>query len=293
MIRELKTFIAVAQEGTFAGAGQWIGLTQAAVSAQIQRLEEHLGYALFDRTGRAARLNPQGQETLTQSQELMRLYDDLGTRRQSRPSGGRVLLGAIASAQATTLPGVLAHFRQSHPDFRTRVVPGVSFNLLNLVDAGEVDLALLIRPAFALQADLRWTTLSHEPFRLLVPASAASGATADWRTLLATLPFIRYERTSCGGRQVERFLRETRIAVHDCVELDELEAITQLVARGVGAALVPQVYGQTAWPPGVRALDLGAQTFYRDIGLLLRTSRQQPPAVLALIRLLEQAYGLA
>lgn len=290
MIRELKTFIAVAQEGTFAGAGQKIGLTQAAVSAQIQRLEEHLGYALFDRTGRAARLNQQGQETLAQSQELMRLYDDLGTGRQSRPSGGRVLLGAIASAQATALPGVLAHFRQSHPDFRTRVVPGVSFNLLNQVDAGEIDLALLIRPAFALQADLRWTTLSHEPFRLLVPASATD---ADWRELLATLPFIRYERTSFGGRLVERFLRETRIAVHDCIELDELEAMAQLVARGVGAALVPQVYGQTAWPPGVRALDLGAQTFYRDIGLLLRTSRQQPPAVLALIRLLEQAYGLA
>ena len=54
MIRELKTFIAVAREGTFAAAGQKIGLTQAAVSAQMQRLEAELGFVLFDRTGRSA-----------------------------------------------------------------------------------------------------------------------------------------------------------------------------------------------------------------------------------------------
>ena len=57
MIRELKTLVAVAREGTFAAAGQKIGLTQAAVSAQMQRLEGELGFELFDRSGRSARLN--------------------------------------------------------------------------------------------------------------------------------------------------------------------------------------------------------------------------------------------
>ena len=51
MLRELKTFIAVARHGTFAGAGERIGLTQSAVRAQIQRLEASLGFQLFDRAG--------------------------------------------------------------------------------------------------------------------------------------------------------------------------------------------------------------------------------------------------
>ena len=59
MIRQLKTFVAVAQEGTFAGAGQKIGLTQAAVSAQIQRLEEHLATACS--TAPAARPSSTGR----------------------------------------------------------------------------------------------------------------------------------------------------------------------------------------------------------------------------------------
>ena len=74
MIRELKTLIAVAQHGTFAAAGQHIGLTQAAVSAQMKRLEAALGVALFERSGRAAVLTKRGQETLQQAQALIALY---------------------------------------------------------------------------------------------------------------------------------------------------------------------------------------------------------------------------
>ena len=174
MIRELKTLIAVSEEGTFAGAGHRIGLTQAAVSAQMQRLEEQLGHALFDRAGRNARLNPQGLDALVQAREVVRLFEEMAAQRRSRPLGGRVVLGAIASAQAIVLPGVLARFRARHPGVHVRVVPGVSFQLLHQVDAGEVDAAIMIRPVFDLQADLHWTTLSHEPFRLVVPAGLPS-----------------------------------------------------------------------------------------------------------------------
>ena len=80
MIRELKTLIAVTREGTFAAAGQKVGLTQAAVSAQMKRLEEELGFLLFDRTGRSARLNRMGRQTVERAQELVRLYGALGAR---------------------------------------------------------------------------------------------------------------------------------------------------------------------------------------------------------------------
>ncbi|MBR7559809.1 LysR family transcriptional regulator, partial [Mycobacterium tuberculosis] len=75
MLRELKTFIAVARHGTFAGAGERIGLTQSAVSAQIQRLEESLGFQLFDRTGRSATLTAAGRDTLALAEHIVTLYD--------------------------------------------------------------------------------------------------------------------------------------------------------------------------------------------------------------------------
>ncbi len=286
MIPELRTFIAVAREGTFAAAGQQIGLTQAAVSAQMKRLEDELGFTLFDRTGRSARLNRRGQQTLAQAQELIALYSQLGSHQRTRSSAVFVSLGAIASVQQAFLPEALAKFHRQLPGSRTRVVPGVSTTLLNAVDAGEIDAAVIIRPPFALHSDLRWTTLAREPFRLLVPRGTKGD---DWRALLAGQPFIRYDRSSFGGRQVDRFLRSKGLAVQEVCEVDELEAIVRLVASGLGVALLPQTADRRRWPAGVRAIDLGPQTFHRDIGLVHRADVAEP--VQRLARLVAEAYG--
>src|SRR6185437_3884516 len=199
MLNELKTFIAVTQYGTFSGAGARIGLTQSAVSAQMQRV------------------------------------------------------GAIASAQVSLLADALARFRDDRPGWRIRVVPGVSLGLLGQVDSGELDLAIIIKPPFALPSELEWRTLVAEPFVLLAPKKLARGG-RSWRELLRSEPFIRSERASFGGRLVDRFLRRSRLNVRDVIELDELQAIVQLVAHGIGVALIPKSVGLGKWPARVAAL---------------------------------------
>jgi len=288
MIRELKTLVAVAREGTFAAAGQKIGLTQAAVSAQMQRLQEELGFALFDRIGRSARLNSMGHQTLAQAQELIRLYENLGSRSIGAPTTTLVTIGAIASVQRSLLPDALASFHKQLRDGRTRVIPGLSMELINQVDAGEIDMAVIIRPPFSLQSDLRWTTLVHEPFRLLVPRHVKGN---DWAELLCGQPFVRYDRASFGGRQVDRFLRAAHVSVQQACEVDELDAIVRLVASGVGVALVPQTAMYRRWPAGVRAVDLGPHTFHRDIGLVHRPSRSLSEPARLLAELVYEAYG--
>lgn len=280
MIKELKTLIAVAREGTFAAAGNRIGLTQAAVSAQMQRLEAELGFEIFDRKGRSAHLNKMGQQILLQAQDLLRLYDNLGSTAVGLPPSVLVNLGAIASVQRSYLPDALARFHQQCPYCRTRVIPGLSMELVNLVDTGEIDMAVVIRPPFSLQSDLRWTTLALEPYRLIVPRDVAGD---DWTQLLSSQPFIRYDRSSFGGRQVDRFLRQMHFNLREVCELDELEAIIKLVENGVGVALVPQTSPDFEWPAGVRAFDLGQHTFHRDIGLVHRARQTftEPVRVLA------------
>ncbi|WP_024656594.1 LysR family transcriptional regulator [Pseudomonas syringae USA007] len=283
MIKELKTLIAVAREGTFAAAGDRIGLTQAAVSAQMQRLEAQLGVELFDRKGRSAQLNRMGQQVLLQGQELVRLYGSLGNSATGSAPNVLVTIGAIASVQRSFLPHVLALFHQQFPQCRTRVIPGLSMDLVNQVDAGEVDLAAIIRPPFSLHSDLRWTTLMREPYRLIVPADLQG---EDWAELISSQPFIRYDRSSFGGRQVDRFLRQTHVSLREVCELDELDAIVKLVANGVGVALVPETATIQAWPAGVRAVDLGPHTFHRDIGLVHRARRSLAEPVNVLTQLL-------
>jgi len=148
---------------------------------------------------------------------------------------------------------------------RVRIVPGVSLSLLGQVDAGEVDMALLIRPPFALPPELGWQPLLREEVVLAMPESMPL---APWRELLATQPFIRYDRASFGGRVVDLFLKKQRITVHEAVELDEIEAIANMVRHGLGVGLLPRLRGLNL--DGLRLLSLGEAAFHREIGIIGR-----------------------
>ncbi|WP_345814923.1 LysR substrate-binding domain-containing protein [Paraburkholderia sp. PREW-6R] len=301
MLNELRTLIAVSQNGTFSGAGARIGLTQSAVSAQMQRLEAELGFVLFDRTGRSATLNEAGRETLALAEEIMTLYARLSERGAAAAESGLLRIGAIASAQTTFLADALARFHVERPGWRIRVVPGVSLGLLGQVDSGELDLAVVIKPPFALPSELEWRALVNEPFMLLAPktllrhkgktAGNGHGEQPGWRDLLRSKPFIRYDRTSFGGRLVDRFLRRARLNVQDVIELDELQGIVELVARGVGVALIPASAALGKWPASVVALDLGDAAFHREIGLVQRRERSRQPVAGALADCIGKAAG--
>jgi DNA-binding transcriptional LysR family regulator len=141
----------------------------------------------------------------------------------------------------------------------------VSLSLLGQVDAGEVDMAMLIKPPFALPPELGWQPLLREPVMLAMPASMPI---APWRELLASQPFIRYDRASFGGRVVDLFLKKQRIPVREAVELDEIDAIANMVRLGLGVALLPQL--RRLDMTGLRLLPLGEAAFHREIGLIGR-----------------------
>lgn len=287
MIRELKTLIAVAREGTFAAAGNKIGLTQAAVSAQMQRLEQELGLKLFDRVGRTAELNQAGRQVLDQSREIIDLYSNLGITALQNTQQSPINIGAISSVQRSTLPEAIQHFQKSHPHSRIRIIPGLSIELLDQVDSGEIDMAILVRPPLNIHSDLEWITLEHEPFKLIVPNNVQE---TDWMAILTTYPFIRYDRTSYGGRLVDKFLKKALIKVQDKCEVDELDAIVKLVAYGVGVALVPQTRTHTRWPAGVREISLEHYAFSREIGIVFHRNALQKDRLHSLLTEITSIY---
>lgn len=263
MLREFKTFMAVARDGTFTGAGRMLGLTQSAVSAQMRRLEDYVGASLFERTGKSAVLNAAGRTLLPQIEALVAMAERMTVTAGSGHVQGILRVGAIASVQQHLLVDALKVFRETFPDVRVRVIPGVSLSLLGQVDAGEIDLAVMLRPPFALPPELTWRPLLQEPIVLAAPADLP---VQPWRQALASQPFIRYDRSSFGGRLVDLFLKKQRIAVNEAIELDEMDAIANLVRRGIGVALVPRT--RQFETKGLHIDDLGGAGFKRDIGLV-------------------------
>ena len=274
MIRELKTFVCVARRGTFAAAGREVGLTQSAVSAQIKNLEDTLGVALFDRTGRAANLNAAGQRAVALADEILQLFGRMGSPDSANDFRGALRIGAISTAQTGILPQALVLLRSKAPFIEASLVPGVSLNLLSQVDAGELDLAIMIKPPFSLPKELHAEVIAKEPFVLITPSGMQGD---DPRQILSDHPFIRYDQRSFGGRRVTQFLRERKLEVQQTLELDELDAIVKMVRAGLGVSLVPMAGLWLEHAEDVRIIDLGEMTFFREIVLVSKYLQRDTP----------------
>jgi DNA-binding transcriptional LysR family regulator len=274
MIRELKTFLTVQRLGTFVAAGNQIGLTQSAVSAQIRTLEKALGTTLFDRSGRSATLNAAGQRALPMAQDIVERFERMAAPTADSGYYGELVIGAIATVQTGLLPAALVQLNTLAPTVEAKVVPGVSQTLLNRVDAGEIDLAILIRPPFSLPKELHLEVIEREPFVLIAPASVKGD---DPLELLREQRFVRYDRHSFGGRQVTRFLREQKIDTQPGLELDEVDAIVRMVEAGLGVSLVPRAGLWLERATQIRVIDLGVLTFYRELAVVMRHANRQLP----------------
>lgn len=217
MIRELRTLVAVARRGSFAAAGEQVGLTQSAVSAQIRALERSVGVELFKRTPRAAHLNEVGRQAVRTAEQILALFDGIG---QGDSPRGRLRIGAVNTAQTGLLPEVLKRLAEQAPHIEPQVMPGVSLHLLDQVDAAELDLAILIRPPFNLPRGLSAQRVERQPFVLIAPPQCTA---TDALELLRTQPFIRYDHVSFGGRLVGDFLEAQQLRPRQVMELDEID----------------------------------------------------------------------
>ena len=152
-IRRLKTLVAVAEEGSFAAAADAVHLSQGAVSMQMKALEEDLQVELFDRSKRPPELNEAGRALVPKARELIELYAGMVDIAAGNAAFfGSLTIGAVPTALAGLIPKTLAALRDSYPDLRVRVVPGLSADLMTQIERGQLDAAaafsLLLTLAF-------------------------------------------------------------------------------------------------------------------------------------------------
>ncbi|MBD9538924.1 LysR family transcriptional regulator [Ensifer sp. ENS04] len=155
----LKTFVAVAETGSFSSAAPRIGRSQSAVSMQMQRLEQSVGKQLLTRGSKAVVPNAVGTELLLHARKLLKMSDD-ALASVSRPEeSGCVRLGIPDDYAAFLLPPVLARFAAEHPLVTVELVCEPSAALSQAVKDRRVDLAIITR-----LPDQSVEILRREPF---------------------------------------------------------------------------------------------------------------------------------
>ena len=140
---QLRTFVAIAETGSFTRAGDHVYKTQSAVSMQMRRLEERIGKPIFTRDGRASRLTEEGERLLGYARRMVRLADETVAAFDDTELSGSIRLGTPDDYADRFLPEILARFSRSNPRVEVSVTCEPSPELIRQARAGEIDLAIV------------------------------------------------------------------------------------------------------------------------------------------------------
>jgi len=265
----LGNFIAIVETGSIAEAARRLNISPTALAQQIKALEKELGVGLILRAGRNAAPTAAGHRLATHAKMVLRDISQMRDVVVAPHQTAEFRLGTINTPLQAFVPDTLALLAQQNAGLNVFIKTGHAGQLLEDVNQGEVDAVIIPHPQFDLPKSLIWHELCIEPLVLL---TAARLGKRDPHELLATQPFIRYDRQHWGGRLAERYLREAGLVPHERFELSSLVTISIMVDRGLGVALVPDAV--LPLPDGLRLAKLQLPISFepRRVGIVWRRS---------------------
>lgn len=288
-LHELYLFHLVVRHRSFTKAAGVAGLTQSAITRQIQGMEHRLGVALFERTTRSVAATPAGEFLEQQAlrligdveHSLQRLREDFADARKV------VRVGVSRTIGLAYLPGFFHANLKRAPHVGCRVAYIPSVQLLPRLEANELDLAVLSPPR-RLPRTLAMTHRFDDAFTLIGPSEKAAEFAAlrprDRKRWLHEQSWLLLDESTRSGEQLQAWMRKQGWAIEPAMQFDNFDLIINLVALGMGVGFVP--IRALALYPGKQNLHRLAlpNRFSRELAVVLRKQRVVPPHLDSFVR---------
>jgi LysR family hydrogen peroxide-inducible transcriptional activator len=239
-LRQLRYLVALAEHRHFGRAAEACLATQSTLSAGLQELESLLGVTLVERTKRKVMLTPLGEEIVARSRIVLRGAEDIAdlAAAAGAPLSGPLRLGVIPTIGPYLLPRMLTALRTAHPGLRLYLREDQSARLLDRVNNGDLDVALLALP-YPL-GDLQGPVIGSDGFVLACPAAhplaaldTVGSADLDGHELLLM------EEGHCLREHALAACRLPGPARGEGILATSLTTLVQMVANGLGVTLLP------------------------------------------------------
>ncbi len=273
-IRQLESLVAVAEHANFRKAADAIGITQPALSSQVQLAESALGLQVFERDRRSVLVTPAGEDIVARCRLALAAIDEVSevARHRGKPLVGELRMGVIPTVAPYWLPPLLGALRKAFPELRLILREEQTARLLELLHGGQIDCAFLALPV---AGDFTSALITREEFIIAAPKHAPILKRGDLSLRdLAGQAVLLLEDGHC--------LRDQALAVCERggavepleVRATSLPTLVQMVAGGLGITLLPEAAVSTLAPKRgpVATARFGRPTPGRNLGLVWRTS---------------------
>lgn len=246
-LRQLRYFVRVVELGSISGAAADLGLVQSALSQQISRLEGELSTRLLRRTSRGVAPTEAGLAFFREAQLALRHADQAVRAAQQARLSGSVTIGLAPTTAAVLGLPLMQQMRSRYPDVRLHMVEGMSGHLTAMLNARELDLAVLFDTRVDLDqqaGDHRWQVvplLEEQLFliRRRAPGAAAGRAPPITLADLGDEPLILPTRPHGLRSTLDKSFAAARAHPRIALEIDSLAMVMAAVEAGLGSTLQP------------------------------------------------------
>jgi DNA-binding transcriptional LysR family regulator len=242
-LRQIRSFLSVAETLHFGRTAELIHLSQPALSLQIRALEEEVGARLFERNRRKTTLTAAGLAFRDDAAAALSQLEGAIHRARLAANGklGRLRIGFISTAGREIVPAIVRQFREFNPEVELSLRNIVTAEQVQMLEAGSLDIGFVRLPIGGHSA-LDVVTVHREPFVLIVPSSHQMAKRKAVRLReLADQDFVMYERTYAPGFHdlIFGILRDARIVPNVTQTAGEIPTLISLVDSGMGITILP------------------------------------------------------
>lgn len=241
-LRQLRQFVAVAEEANFTRAAERCHIVQSALSTSIRLLEDELGAKLFVRTTRRVSLTAAGVVFLDSVRRALDIVDQASTRVADVTSmrRGKLSIGTVQSLPPFLgLPALLSSFHEAHPGIEVRLVQGGALDLNEKVATRQLDLAILPMEESSEKLASHVVACDDMVLACCHRHALASAASVTLQRLI-TEAFVDFEQGQGTRRLVDRGFAEAGLRRRVAFEVSDLDTLVGLVRQGLGVALLPR-----------------------------------------------------
>lgn len=236
-LTRLHYFVAVVEGGSVSQGAAALHMSQPALSRQVMLLEQEVGQPLLVRTGRGTEPTEAGLALLSHARAIFELADRARADMRDRQSSprGRVSIGLPPRVAHVLTADLVEQFRARYPDAVISVVEGLSIRLREWLVAGKLDMAILFDPPNSPQ--IHEETLAREPLVLIGPDPLPPRVRL---AEVAALPLVMPSGPNALRQLLEEETRPRGLPLSIVAEVDSVQTVLSLVARGVSHTVLPQ-----------------------------------------------------
>ena len=284
-IRTLRAFVEVVRHGGFSAAAKAINSTQSTMSKAVKQLEDEIGLVLLDRDGSRQTVTAAGEIVLRRAQSILTQRDDLSAELDELRGlkRGNLRIGFPPIGSDVLFAPLFARYRRRYPGIDIQLVEHGGERLEDMVLAGELDLGASLLPV---HPALDFQSLRCEPMdALLAEDHPLAGRSSVNLADLAGTSFILFEARFALNRVILDACGQAGFTPVVAARSGQISLIIELVAAGVGVALLPRMIAQQRVPSGVKRLAIAKPRLDWNIGIVWRRDGYLPLAAKAWLEL--------